>query len=307
MTTTLNGVSNLTLSARSLACPDHVPILTIENCCDITIKNTSFYGLGALTYPNKLYYAMVELRGTNYNIRFLNCRFENGGNHGVAHLYGNRTSFNVTFDDCEFIHGGNYGRTDGLQWDGAAIAVGGKNVVVRNCKFTDWTRCIEFENPYTDCSFSVEGCEFRQCPHAGVWITPTGFQNNIVGQSFTGKVLNCTFEDFMYRPNAPFLPSAINCTGGHDILVQGNKIDGMPNGCGIQFCAVGGPIERVQIIGNSVRNIGRSGILFKPGHEGVKAKADYIVCQGNMLSKITGTPIDIDVVHNAQANNMIVP
>lgn len=309
----LEGVSQTTLVARNGAgfYTDKLgSLLTIKDCEDLTLDGFTFVGPGPLYEPkNSLYCALVELKGKNNRLTFRNCRFFDGPNHGIAHLTMDRTSHNTLVENCQFARGGNYGRNDAsnLIWDGAAIAIGGLGTRIVGCTIKDWTRGVEFENGYSSCSWDVSHCTITDCPHVGIWITPTGCQNGNPTQTFSGRITNCTIgPGRAIQPG--FISTGIACNGGNDIIVACNQVHGFPDGCGIQFSADMAPISRLQIMGNSVSSVGRSGILVKNGWENMKKPAKDLICVGNMLSGIVGKPLDIDAGGEVIcANNLIVP
>lgn len=281
MNLTLSNLTGITLDGHGATWTSdgHAPILIIANCHDVTIKNCVFVGPGKLTVPNSTYYALAELRGTNSHITFHDCIFRDGGNHGIGHLNGDRTTTDLLVKRCRFIGGGNYKAPNNLVWDGAAVACGGKGLVVRDCYFEDWIRGVEVENPFSDASFVIEDNRFVGIPHAAVWVTPTGWLNKISGQVFTGRISNNVIVGGPPVPGG-FKPAGIVVRGGQDILIEGNRVSNVPYGI---FCdAANGPIDRVQIICNSVQGC-ECPIWFVDGSEGLKCKATNLLRAGNIF------------------------
>lgn len=303
----LDGVDDVRLlGPATLSWSEHSSPILIRNCNRITIDGLTLIGPGPLTIVNKCYYAAIELAGVNDRITFRRCEFSDWGNHGVAHLTGDRTTTNALVERCRFSHGGNYGRTDSLVWDGAAVAIGGLGTTINDTKVSNWTRGFEFENANSDCYFTVDGCQISNCPHVGVWITPTGGQNGIKGQVFSGRITNTTIGPGRKLPTG-FLPTGICCTGGQDIQVLNFRVFGMQDGCGVMFSATMAPIKRVQICNGLITDIGRSGILYRNGFEGTKDKVDDLVCSGNLLTGIMGTPLDIEPgIRYVPSGNLVV-
>lgn len=257
----------------------HSPILTITNCHELTVQNATFKGPGKLTTPNSIYYALAELRGVNSRITFRDCTFRDGGDHGIGHLNGDRTSTHILVERCRFIGGGNYAAPSGLIWDGAAVAVGGQDITVRDCYIEDWIRGVEIENPFSDASFMIANNRIVHCSHAAVWITPTGFLNKISGQVFTGNILMNEIGDGQVVPNG-FRPAGIVVRGGMDILIAHNQVFGVPYG--IFLDASTAPIDTVQVIGNNAQRC-ELPFWFKDGSEGLKCKATGLVQSANLF------------------------
>lgn len=305
----LDGLADVTIDGHGavLSCSEHGSPILIRDCDRIKVQGIELSGPGILTAPNKNYYAAIELIGLNDELLFENLSVHDWGNHGIAHLNGDRTSTNVTVRNSRFKAGGNYGRTDGLVWDGAAVAVGGKGIKIMDCQIDDWTRGIEFENPYSDCSFHVEGTKIANCPHVGIWITPTGFEIGKKGQWFSGRLVNCDIGPGRLVPNG-FISTGVCCTGGQDILVSGLDVHGFPDGCGIQLSATMAPLNRVTIVHNNLRDIGRSGILYRNGSEGTHDLCEGLACCENMLSGVVGTPLDFEpgMKNFVQSGNIVI-
>lgn len=281
MNLTLSNLTGVILDGQGATWTSngHSQILIITDCHDVTICNAAFVGAGKLTVPNSKYYALAELRGTNSRLTFRDCQFYDGGNHGIGHLNGDRLSTDILIERCRFEHGGNYLAPNNLVWDGAAVACGSKGLTVRDCYFEDWCRGVEVENPYSDAEFVIENNRFVNIPHAAVWVTPTGWLNKVSGQVFTGRISNNVIVGAPAVPGG-FKPAGIVVRGGQDILIDGNRVSGVPYGI---FCdAANAPIDRVQITCNSVQGC-ECPIWFADGSEGLKCKATNLVRGGNIF------------------------
>lgn len=285
MQISLTNLTGVTLDGQGATWTSdgHAPILIITNCHNVTVRNCAFVGPGKLTVPNSTYYALAELRGVNRRITFQDCIFQDGGNHGIGHLNGDRTSTQVLVERCHFVAGGNYAAPNNLVWDGAAIACGSKGLTVRDCYFEDWIRGVEVENPFSDAEFVIESNRFVGIPHAAVWVTPTGWLNKVTGQVFTGRISNNVIVGGPPVPGG-FKPAGIVVRGGRDILIDGNRVSIVPYGI---FCdAANAPIDRVQVIGNNATRC-ELPFWFKNGTEGLKCAATRLVQSGNEFGGTT--------------------
>lgn len=285
MNLTLSNLTGLTIDGHGATWTSngHSPIIIISDCHDVMICNAAFVGAGKLTVPNSKYYALAELRGTNSRLTFRDCQFYDGGNHGIGHLNGDRLSTDILIEHCRFEHGGNYLAPNNLVWDGAAIACGSKGLTVRDCYFQDWIRGVEVENPFSDAEFVIENNRFTNIPHAAVWVTPTGWLNKVTGQVFTGRISN---NVIMGGPPVPggFRPAGIVVRGGMDILIDGNRVSGVPYG--IFLDAANAPISCVQVVGNNAIGC-ELPFWFKDGTEGLKCAATGLVQSGNEFGETT--------------------
>lgn len=245
--------------------------LMICNCDNILIEGITFTGAGPLLTSNSFYYALALLHDSNERITFRNCRFINGGNHGIAHLWGPRSSNNCTVDSCSFENGGNYDRTV-LGGDGAAIAIGGAGTVIVNNRIDNWLRGIEVEahDAPVDCSnIIITGNILRGCAWQSILVTPTG--GIFAAPKFRNiAICNNVIEGTRIR-SGKFSNTGIYLTGGRDILIANNLISRIADGIGILLTTDHGAIERVCLAANLVE-ADRVPVLIKAGATGIDPK-----------------------------------
>lgn len=232
-------------------------VFAIDTCHNLTLQNISFVGNrfpGASHSTVPANYSTVLLRGTNQELNFLNLRFENIGNHGISHLYGERTSSKVRVFGCRFKNLGATnmpaGSVDLL--DGAGISGVGSDWTISLNRFESCARGVELEKV----SFLL--------PITNVRISENTFVNGeekdvILFSGAIGDIQNVVIENNQFsggRPTAApaYGYNAIYCDGGTEIHVVNNHLSNL-DGNGIVF--VGGhlTVDNSQISGNRLSKI----------------------------------------------------
>lgn len=300
------GVGNPTINLRN-----HGTGLLIHDCSDIEIDGIRFVGRGRLRTENKSSFALLELYGTNTGIKVENCGFFESGNHGIAHLWGERRTSDSIFRDNVFRHGGNYARGANrpgetpLQFDGAAIAVGGARNFFTGNRISDWLRGIEIENPYktsSDCCV-IDGNLVERCTWQSILVTPDGLPGSGMAAFF--KLIRITNNIIVGTGTRTEKVSntGIYVTGGFAMHIVGNQISDIADGIGILLQTDHSEIKDCVISGNLIRNCDRTGIQLSRGQ--ASSPHDNHVT-GNTLRRIGGRGIFVEGVGNLVSRNDIV-
>lgn len=287
------GVRIVGLGRPSLTRVTHGSAILIHDCDNVRIENVAFIGPGILRgVENEISYALVQFYSLNRRIVIEHCMFLDGGNHGIAHLWGPRTTCDCLFQHNHFENGGNYSRKT-LLYDGAACAVGGGNNRFLHNRVVNWLRGAEIENPFPPTQSSncvIAHNTFERCPWQTILVTPDCAPSQIpqaIG----------TFDNIHIKDNTiigtktkteKVSNTGIYLTGGRFAQITGNVIRDIADGIGILFQAEHGDIEDCLIESNTIAGVDRNGIHLMRGSSGTVKRC---VVRGNMLRSIAGAPL----------------
>lgn len=242
--------------------------LTIENCSDIRVENIEFKGAGMLTEPLPYYFALLLLQGGNDGIQVRDCVFKESGNHGIGHLWGPRSTHNSVFENNYFVNGGHM-KHPTLQWDGAAIAVGGSGNRIYGNRIERWLRGIEIESGVSGnrdvptAHVIISHNKLLQCWWQHITVMPTHQKAEFFDQIIIEGNL---MQGWGVRPPQDFDPEArfshegIYFGGGVNAQIRGNAITDMWDGCGLRMTTDFAPIRDSLVTDNRISNVDRTGI-----------------------------------------------
>jgi hypothetical protein len=196
-------------------------VLSIANCTNVTIRGLTFKGSGANPVIPKEVAGEVVLWGTNSNVRFDQCRFEDFPNHGILVSQNEKTSYDSTVLNCVFRRGGTL-QHGTLGLDGAAVASLGPGLRVTGSTFEDVVRGVEVEASRNSRAIGpvlIANNFMRNIWSAGVIVIPGRHEylNDIMIAN------NQIFGDRQVRPGAVY-QIGIRVHGGTRITVVGNQI-----------------------------------------------------------------------------------
>lgn len=288
---------------------DHGPLLKftpgsglcLVDCQDCEISGLTFQGSGYTLTPEKWYFALMLLAGTNARLHIHDCSLWDSGNHGIGHLMSGSTDDSL-FDRNIFLRGGHLNRPadipgqDPLGGDGAALAVRGSRNVYRHNLIIDWLRGIEIEAKTNEASGNIiEHNELRNIFWHGIFITPTSMDSstsrrNIIRRNrittgpgmgnFTmahpiyvsGGYDHTIEENEIYGSEAQSSGKAkdwcgIDCSANHcdlTAIIRGNKVFGIGRfGIGLGFNDKPAGILRADVSGNQLDYCGGAGIGYR--------------------------------------------
>jgi hypothetical protein len=187
----------------------------------VTIRGLTFKGSGANPVIPKEVAGEVVLWGTNSNVRFDQCRFEDFPNHGILVSQNEKTSYDSTVLNCVFRRGGTL-QHGTLGLDGAAVASLGPGLRVTGSTFEDVVRGVEVEASRNSRAIGpvlIANNFMRNIWSAGVIVIPGRHEylNDIMIAN------NQIFGDRQVRPGAVY-QIGIRVHGGTRITVVGNQI-----------------------------------------------------------------------------------
>ncbi len=221
-------------------------VLSIVDCTHLTVRGLTFKGPGAnAPIPDEIAGEIV-LWGTNSNVMFDRCQFEDFPNHGILMSQNEKSSYDTTVRDCFFRRGGTLQHGQ-LGVDGAAVASLGPGLKVMGCTFEDVARGIEVEGSYNTKPIGpvlIANNLMRNIWSAGIIIIPGNY--NYLNDIRIND--NMIFGDLQVRPGAVYQIG---------ILAYG--------GC------------RISVLGNNVGRCANDGILLR----GLAPLVDVSVCQNN--------------------------
>jgi hypothetical protein len=196
-------------------------VLSIADCTNVTIRGLTFKGSGANPVIPREVAGEVVLWGTNSNVRFDQCRFEDFPNHGILVSQNEKTSYDSTVLNCVFRRGGTL-QHGTLGLDGAAVASLGPGLRVTGSTFEDVVRGVEVEASRNSRAIGpvlVANNFMRNIWSAGVIVIPGRHEylNDIMIAN------NQIFGDRQVRPGAVY-QIGIRVHGGTRITVVGNQI-----------------------------------------------------------------------------------
>lgn len=287
----LKGRANVTIEGRGAVIPAHGlgSVLSIVNCTNITIRGLHFLGSGANQEIPDQIAGEIVLWGTNINLTFDQCRFENFPNHGIVVSQRERSSYNTLVKDCFFQSGGTL-RHATLGLDGAAVASLGPGLKVIGCTFTDVLRCVEIEGTQSTRAVGpviIANNVMRDFWSAGVVIFPvTGEHSHFNDIMISDNIIH---GDSQIRPGA-VNQAGIWAGGGSRLIIKGNNVGRCAN-TGIALTTAMASLHDVVIANNVCWDNGDRNITFKDTHDRGAVNA---IISGN-LSLRNGSFASIEV------------
>lgn len=196
-------------------------VLSIADCTNVTIRGLTFKGSGANPVIPREVAGEVVLWGTNSNVRFDQCRFQDFPNHGILVSQNEKTSYDSAVLNCVFQRGGTL-QHERLGLDGAAVASLGPGLRVTGSTFEDVVRGVEVEASHNSREIGpvlVANNYMRNIWSAGVIVIPGRHEylNDIIIAN------NQILGDGQIRPGAVY-QIGVRVHGGTRITVVGNQI-----------------------------------------------------------------------------------
>lgn len=289
----LCGVRIIGLGNPTLYCATHGSAILIRNCTDCSLDGLAFIGNGPLHGElNEISYAQVQFHAVNQRIAIEHCKFLDGSNHGIAHLWNERDISDCLFQHNLFKNGGNYARKN-LQYDGAAWAVGGTNNRFIHNHVIDWLRGAEIQNglpPTQSSNCIIAHNTFERCPWQTVLITPDCHPSDIpksVGTFDNIEVKDNTIIGTKTKVGS-LCNTGIYVTGGRYMQITGNTIRDMADGIGILLQSEHTDIEDCLIESNTIVGVDRNGIHLMRGNNGTVRSC---VVRGNVQRNIVAQKV----------------
>jgi hypothetical protein len=285
--------------------------ILIRDCFNVTIGGITVHGEGVLRDPNNtISYALIMFYGANERICIRDCGIYYSGNHGIAHLWGKRLTCNSTFERNQFLTGGNYSRggEDGqtpLQFDGAALAVGGSRNRFVNNHVADWLRGIEIENPHeTPSSYSViEGNLIERCTWQSILVTPDGVPGTNMDRQFKSIRISNNIIIGTGTKTEKMSNTGIYVSGGDGIQIIGNQIRDIADGIGILLQSDHADLHDFLVLDNMIHDVDRTGIQLSTGASGVNR--DNVV-RGNLMRRIKGRGVYMEGTRHLLSDNNVI-
>lgn len=285
--------------------------LMIQNSSDIRVENLTFKG-NRPSIPegaDDSLFSTIQLRGTNNRLHFENCRITSFGNHGISHLYSQKTSFNMVVTNCYSADGGD-GNYSFLGEDGAAISGISSGAKIVNNKIERCFRGIEVEGVFeqTITNVLIEGNIMTNCHSLGIMLFATDHWGLNQPQSYSDiRIINNRVSNMYVHPDSRpnHFMWGIWLLGGTKLLIAGNRIDNEklhPWQVGISVTSTQMAVDDVVITSNIVENVTLRGIqvyqdltnelrnaivkgnkVTVAGDEGILLNGKNIECSGNHI------------------------
>ena len=219
----LKGRSGITIDAGGavISAPGLGSVFSITDCTNVVIRGLRFAGPGANPVIPTQVAGEIVLWGTNSNLMFDHCQFEDFPNHGILASQKEKTSFDTIVRDCVFRRGGTL-QHGSLGLDGAAVASLGPGMKVLGCTFEDVVRAVEVEGSFNSRPIGpvlIANNLMRNFWSAGIIVIPGNYQylNDIHISD------NIILGDRQVRPGAVY-QIGVRAHGGSRISVVGNNI-----------------------------------------------------------------------------------
>jgi hypothetical protein len=283
---TLEGVGMATI--QSLA--THGSLICLYNVTNCNVRDITWVGPGLVQTNNTHWYAAITYLGSNRGGRVSGNHISNI-QHGVAHLGRPNDTDGLVIQDNLFEDGGNELHTQ-LTFDGAAIAVGGRNQIIRGNTIRRWTRGIELEGGETTTPTSgnlVEGNHIMFCRREGICqLATSGNAVDYSGNTLADNVLSgCKL--------------GIYVTGGQDLIISGGSVINSTNNA-ISVNVGHAPLNRITVSGVATYNSGSFGIsvdgsAVRPATDVTitSCRVSSAVNYGVYLNATRGTVRDVDI------------
>ena len=273
--------------------------LLVRSCKNIVLETLVFRGNKPEVSGSQLF-AAVNFSGTNSNIRNSGCSFLDQGNHGVSHLWGDKTTRRVTISECRFVVGGDL--NVGGDIDGAAISGIGSDWLVVNNRIESWARGVEIENSGTSVveNVSITGNILSDIRNIGVMVFATSHDaSKFINILISGNQIRDTYSG-TNTVNA--LPLQIG--GGENITISRNLINGATS-AGIYLMTTHSDIRNCIVAHNQVENCGWRGIQVY-GADGYTC--ENVLIDGNYVAHCDHSGIlargrNLTIVNNILQNN----
>ncbi len=273
--------------------------LLIRSCRNIVLENLVFQGnKPEVTAPHL--FATVNFSGTNSDIRINTCSFLDQGNHGISHLWGDKTTRRVTISKCRFAVGGDL--DVGGDTDGAAISGIGSDWLVVNNRIESWARGVEIENSGVSVveNVSITGNILSDVRNIGIMIfTTSGKSSRFINILISDNQIRDTFSRTNGINAVPILIG-----GGENITISRNLINGATS-IGITLSTSHGDIRNCLVTHNQVENCGWRGIQVCAQNGYV---CENVLIDGNYVANCRHSGIlalgrNLTLVNNILRNN----
>ena len=273
--------------------------LLIRSCRNIVLENLIFRGnKPEVTDPHL--FATVNFSGTNSDIRISTCSFLDQGNHGISHLWGDKTTRRVTISQCHFVNGGDIDVGGGT--DGAAVSGIGSDWLVVNNRIESWARGIEIENSGTSIieNVSITGNIISDVRNIGIMIFATSQESSrFINVLISGNQIRDTFSQTNGVDAVPILIG-----GGENITISRNLINGATS-AGIYLTTTHSDIRNCIVAHNQVEDCHWRGIQVYGMGEYV---CENVLIDGNYVANCNHSGIlaqgkNLTIVNNILQNN----
>ncbi len=271
----------------------------VRGCRDLVIENLIFQGNKPDIISNQLF-ATINFSGTNDNARISKCSFLGQGNHGVSHLWGDKTTRGVEVSSCLFVNGGSLtGRVGDT--DGAAVSGIGSDWSVVNNRIESYARGIEIESSGVSVieNVNITGNILVDVPNIGIMVfTSSGDSTKFLNILISGNQIRDTWTSEAINGIPIFI------SGGENITISENLIR-RAKAAGIYVTSVFGDIRNCIIAHNQVENCAWRGIQV---YEVSGRTVENILIDGNYVADCSNSGIlalgdNLTIVNNLLHNN----